>query len=427
MGKYDVVNLDFPGKFSKQLKIALREHGEYPLNAGVKNKLKLQSKFKISLEEAIEFAERHVHIADTNDTHTNPLPYVQNWLNALRWEVCQYWSISQPESYFVREDSLLQFTWEHYVRSGEYLAEGIAVGLLSKRLGIDPRNFYFYKSGDVRPDFAIDIKNNKNVALLFGDEPIGLEVRSRQSRPSFSNEDRNSIDNKKGKAGFVYLIFAYCYYGKGSHKKSGEPKTRVVLGDPPGEHAEHFTTEQTWLPAMQYYAGVCARIGLWAWRKHLLARGQDLLAGHERTEQLNPTNNDTDVLSRITVGGIQFSGRWFNSLLFHAYTKNAHSPEEVAAKRQEVKRRWDAGEFGTYYFEGLDETVLRLIESNQWKKLREFKSKVSKPVIIEYVRQEHGEGATLKIGADGVLKLTKPLRPGSQEFTVIEQTIKNYD
>ncbi|MGD0088502.1 MAG: hypothetical protein ABSE73_01150 [Planctomycetota bacterium] len=411
MEDYSVANDGYPVSFTTPLEIDVTEDPKFRLKVAVRAELKPGTPFQVSLDEAIQCAERHMFIQNKDGTKDeNPTPTVRDWVNILRWEMGTYWATTPTKHYHLRSDNVIHFTHEHYRRSGELLAEGLAIRLLEERLKIKRQHFYFYRSGDVRPDFAVNLKGKRKLATILGNQRIGLECRSRKGQDSLNKKDTKDIEKKKKKSGFTYVLIAYCFYGKGKHR-SGTLRTRIHLADPNGDDTLPVTEDDLGAIAVQHYLGVVSRIGLWKFRDHLLKAGR----AYSRMQRFADTIPDDmpGYASKLPHGDREYRGRWFSSLVRFAF-----SPCRTAAEKQNlqaiVRHRWEQRDYGTIYYMGLDRSVFSMIARNDWHSLSGFSGQTV---------SETSENGFTALGSDGVIRHEFRLHPDSEWFDQVRRQL----
>lgn len=362
MSGYAITNSSYPGWCGDTISIPLTTDVSRPLSAGLGAALQPSTPLNFVFDEAIQAADRHVYV---EGTPPNSLAFVEDWINLLRWEISNLWTIDTVNSRYTRNRSI-PLTHEHYKRSGEILAEGIAILLLERRLGIPRQRIFFYNGADARPDFVAHLKPRHNRALVYRGHKLALEVRSRKSQVGLNASDIVSLDKKKD--GFAGVLAVYCFYGEHQHRDATS-HTRIHLADPSGDDIAEVSDLEKSEIVIHHYLRITSQLGLWEHRDHLLAAAEAASSGivyHDRMEQRVAPRISRGITRRKK--GREFLGREFNTLLEYAHTKPS-SLEQKKEIRREAQLRIQLRDFGTTIFRGLAFDVVRLIETSDWEAL----------------------------------------------------------
>jgi hypothetical protein len=350
-----VVLSGYPGSLSKLITVPVIEDPKRPISDPVlKKTLKRFKTFRFRLSDAITAAERYVYIAGKPD---NPLQFVEDWLNTVRWELMTFWKVDIPGNWYsVTDNPGLHFTSEHYNRSTELIGLGIAVKFLEIRLRISRARMRFIAGQDARPDVAIEAATSTGVIYA-------LEARHRVDFSGLSQTDYDSLDDKKANVK-VPTIAIYCCYGPPSAQ--GLIRTRLILADPP-QGAVPPSLIQTTLIMVEHYLGVMSRIGIWKYHDRL-KEWESLL---QQNQLPAIERNRTDlrawrrlILRRRRYNKITYWGRDFSSV--------AVSFQRGDITRQQAEAMFQQGDFGSLTFHGVHEAVLDMIETGDAEGLRNF-------------------------------------------------------
>ena len=375
---YTITNTGYPGQCAANLTIPVIEEADAALavQLGFRPQLQIGTPFSFTLDEAIQCADRHIYV---HGRPPNPLPFVQDWINLLRWEVSNLWRVDAAQSRFARDCDTMpptrSLTAEHYKRSGEILAEGVATLFLERRLHVARQRFFFFEGADARPDFIVSLKARHRRALLLNRRRFMFEVRSRNADEGMRNlaqRDKDDLEKKKVQArhlnGVAGVLAIYNCYGMKAHR-DGTSQTRIHLADPAEFDAPDADDIDVASIAIHHFILMTSQVGLWDHRDHLQRAVTSFTEGRIPRE--------TMVLRGIERGierpflGRSYRGRDFNSLIEFAF-KTPRSLSERDQNRRTVRAQVAAGDFGLYTFRGLDTQVLSLIENSQWSELADF-------------------------------------------------------
>ena len=371
--------------------------------------LQIGTAFSTTLDQAIQAADRHVYV---HGQPRNPLSFVEDWINLLRWEVNNLWEVQAAQSCYQRNRGR-NLTHEHYKRSGEILAEGVAIAFLEDRLRVPRQRFFFVNGSDARPDFVVKLKARHRTALLLNRMRFMLEVRSRSGMRNLTAADRSELANKKTAMGAAGVLAVYCCYGAGSHR-DGTSRTRIHLADPPGDETREVSDADVSGTTIHHYLRITSQLGLWRHRDHLLRVAQ----AREDTKVRFPKLESHFI--EFGVGrpedGQTYRGREFNDLLELA-SSEPKTLAERDATRERIRRRVNAGEFGAMVFRGLNEDVLRMIEDSDWLRLADYRDPATTEHSVDrWIRTDGLFRSEVAIGADSALArdLIKALGPALQ-------------
>ena len=396
---------------STQLKIPVVEDEGLGMNVTFpfRPDLGIGSAFSFNFEDAIQATERHVYI---QDEPPNPIAFVEGWLNLLRWEMSYLWKIDKTTNrYFHNKDLCL--TPEHYKRSGELIAEGIAVIYLEEKLKVPRQRFFFYKGSGARPDYIVNLSTRHKRALLYRGNKLGIEVRSREGVcRKIPATDRKDLRKKKTNPGVGGTLAVYCYYGNGSHR-DGTSKTRIQLADPPGENTAATELDIAGT-VVNHYLTTTSHIGLWDHRNHLKRSAAIIQRGELPTIRMDSNSNKIGRGCRKVFRNVEYRGREFNELVAMAQ-QDFTSVEEKRATRDEIARRFDYKAYGDVVFRGINTKVLELIEQNRWFELSDFKEQGAGEIEPNTV-----------VRTDGQVRRSIEIRPDSQEYQELDTQLRGF-
>lgn len=399
---YGISNSGYPGACANTLIIPVIEDTDPSMliTLPFRGDLQIGTTFPFSIEEAIQAADRHIYI---EGRPPNPLAFIEDWINILRWEVNNLWKVDVANSQYERNLNMA-LTHEHYKRSGELLAEGIAVLFLEKRLRVSRQRFFFYRGAGARPDYVVSLKARHRRALLLQHNKIGIEVRSRTAAcRNIPAPDRKDIRAKKTIAGLGGVLAVYCYYGTGRHR-DGISRTRIQLADPPSDRNINVHDYDEAATVIHHYLSITSQLGLWDHRDHLIRAAKE---AHARKIYRTPLRvHDSQRVERcVSHKWMQqsYQGREFNELLYLA-GENIIDLETKQVIQREIRHRLDAGDYGTLTFRGLNDVALQHIENCRWEELLDFHDSAAKSFEVDrWVRN------------DGLYRFQTPIRPDSEE------------
>lgn len=385
-------NLEFSAKFT----IPVVEDNRLTLSTPLRTFLTQGADFSFRFEQVLGAAERHVFIDGEPD---NPIDLVEDWVTALKWEMDAFWIINSLNNTYYPKDHRhgISLTGEHWKRSGEYIAEGIAIAFLEARLGVSRARFGFYSPRDKkpRPDFIMTPQPSDRLMVLFPGQPaLGVEIRSRSRWNRIHKSDHQELNDKKTRFGKTNQLSVYCSYGERSGRFKG---CRLILGDPPGDGVV-FELQAVRQVVAHAYLDACRRIGLWAYARVIAA----WLRGEDVTLEGGPDVAKGSVrLESRTVAGERYRGREFATF----YSDAMNDPEVTA---ESLHRREGSGDMGSLIFRGLNLRALDLIESHDWNGLVEFYDENS-------TRDHQGRLIT----GDGTYREARRVTEGSEEASEI--------
>lgn len=393
---YSITNHNYPGNCGAKLVLPVVEDTAKAMAVKLpfRADLKIGTPFAVAIDEAIQAADRHVYV---QGHPPNPLKFVEEWINLLRWEVNNLWEIRPAESCYLWHSGL-NLTHEHYKRSGEIIAEGIAIAFLESRLKVPRQRFFFINGAGARPDFIVKLKARHRTALLHNRLRFMVEVRSRQSMCNLSADDHSKLAAKKAVCGMAGVLAVYCCYGPGKHR-NGNSRTRIHLADPPGDDPQPASDAEIAEIAIHHYLRITSQIGLWRHRDHLLRAAEARGIAAARFKQ--PAESDIRLGVVRSERAQAFRGREFNDLLAMA----SDMPRSVAERdetRRRIRRRVEAGELGSMVFRGLNEKTLQLIEASDWEGLSNYNDAGA---------TEYSVGRWVR--SDGVLRSEEQIEPNS--------------
>jgi hypothetical protein len=367
----------------------------------------LPKKFSFCVDDAVDLADRHVQI---NGRPPNALIFATDWRNLLRWEIANFWQVDLANNRYHHRLGGVSFTEEHVRRSGELLAEGIALLLISRSLKIPRQNFEFLEGTLSRCDY-----------VFFRDEagkqiPYGLEVRNRQRpeplKSGISNNflyktDRDAMTKKKNGFNTQFKIRqgigVYCFYGR--QLSTGvwlEPRIHLI---DPEYGGEPLSEAQVARRLATHYSGVVSRIGLWETLDRLevafsvLDKGDIPILEESRL----PMYSIGDIRSRSVVNfnNDRYVGRHFYTLLQEDRTKS------------DILAQLRSGNFGEVSFQGVNVKILNLLNKFNWTQIAAF--------YDENDGLHEINGFPGSIASDGVMTYSGEIKPGSNEAKMLQQ------
>lgn len=404
-----VWNERYPAAFRQSITVPVVSDARKPPQ-GVFAGHKLPASFTVRVDDAIELADRHLFIVDRVP---NPVRMVRDWTNLLRWECGTFWNVDPANNWYgLNTKGSVQMTEEHPKRSGEILAEGIALLFVSKWLHVGRQNFYFLESPLARPDYVIE----RSAGMLKNNRRAGIEIRCRATRAPLRNggyrnylmkEDYDDLDRKKAHNQHHRLsdtLGVYCFYGLEPANIHGQ-RPRIHLVDPPGACQPMGEVEIARRMA-GYYSGVASRIGLWRIRDRMNEAVHSI--EHGSFPAHDPSRKPlsfTRAELRRTFGKDNYRGRWFSSLL---------------ALEGQLGKAWVISQmrshrYGSIVYHGLNETVARLLDGWLWRDAAEFFDRNTGDVL-------DADGRTAFVTSDGVVKLEYEIAPGSRDASDLEAT-----
>ena len=377
---YSVLNASYPGHLTGpvQWPVSTDVNASIAITGALATQLQIGRPYDKSIEAAIQACDRHVYVHGKPE---NPMMFVQDFLNLLRWEVQQLWAVDPLTRTLTRSTSY-HLTHEHHMRSGELLAEGLALEFLRERLSIRRQRFYFYQASDARPDFLVTVPRRAHLAVINAGRKWGLEVRLRKCAPSLDKDEVAALTRKKSNRHFDRVIAIYVMYGTTKHR-NGNASTRLHVVDPEEADSAPASEMDFQLAAIQHYIRLTSQIGLWEYRDHLRSAVNAFMS--ERLHGLPRLSIATGQVRtgiRRTINGQNYRGREFNEFL--ALTSGPMTPTSRAVARSRI----EAGDFGSTVFRGLHELVLHAIAENDWAALSDFE----RPEITIDFEHERGDG-----------------------------------
>lgn len=388
--------VDYASTFGQKLSIPVIEDDKLRLSDTLRKSFAPDTSFEVSLDEAIATADRHLHVYG-KPPGTETVRLVGEWLDILRWELATFWSCNPNEHWYDDDKGRMAFSQEHPRRVGELLAEGLAIRLLEKRLLIPRSKLFFYSGTDARPDFVMRPLPRMSRAVLNNDRRLfALECRSRKGWSSIRSSDYEQLRKKK-KRNFSAAIAIYSCYGPPSENKK-LPRTRYLLGDPPGQAGP--ASRSTVLRALLvHYIGVTSRLGLWSHHQELQHALKALDDGAELQTRADPGMRGDAHLNRVQRGSSEYLGRFFSEFVLR-YQRRQFT-------RASVRRRIQDGDLGSIVYHGLSADVLRAIRSYDWDTLEAY---FDENTVYD------GD-----IGGDGTLKTE--LKEGSDDYAIAAKAI----
>lgn len=337
---------DYSTTFKRTISIPVEEDSTMPLSTSLRNTLAPGTDFDFQLDDAITAADRYLAI---QGNPKNPAQIVEQWINALRWEVSTYWESPGGNWYDVREGGPIAFTSEHPKRAGEMLAQGIAILFLEKRLKLSRSRFFFLEGSEARPDFLIyPERSAQRVLLLKNRSKMGLEVRSRWRVQSVPSTDKVQLYKKKQALSGTLVI--YCAYGRPTEIR-GAQRTHLILADPPGESHPASDAEVAKI-LMNHYNGVLRRLGVW----------EHLDATHAALEEIKRGGSPKRRAVRLpttlpseSFNGNQYVGRFFSDLV------SRQDRGELTTEEADLAIR--TGRLGSVFYAGIRSDVLSAVSS----------------------------------------------------------------
>ncbi len=409
---YEIDNVQYPSGFFNNLSIPVTEETlrACTLTPLLRSQLNPGTDFVFTMDDAISTAERHMFILDPNATslQLNPVKLVQDWVNLVRWEVSTFWNTypGTPDEIAHTDNVHVHYTHEHPKRSGEVLAEGLALLFLQDRMNIPPQCFWFYKGGKARPDFIFDT-TFRGAGVMWNGSQFGVEARCRKSQANLYDIDEKDLHKKKvNNPQLSAVLGVYFFYGRGSHPRNLEPMTRIHLADPQQEGLPLTNTQRAWV-IINHYLGATSRIGMWEHRDHLATCLHQAAHGVYPDQRMNL--DDRRIQRTVPQPGREpgdrhdFRGRHFNSLLAAA-SVSPKSQDETKIIRKTIQLRLNSGDLGQHVFRGIRRDVLSLIENCQWGELENYRDP-----------DAGGHSPGEAITADGYLVQQSPITDRSSE------------
>lgn len=402
---YSLVIKDYPGSFGIDITIPVLEDGRLKLDQALKARAKIGTPFSFSIEEAIRAAQRHLFIRSaTGLSRDNPEQVVEDWLNLLRWEVRTFWTARPQENWYGETDNAdIYITSEHPRRSGEMLAEGIAVLFAEKRLRISRSKIFFYKDvgNKARPDFVFGTKTTPRLGIVLnGRKLYGLEVRSRNAIQSVHADDHESLRGKKRKKknnspNLSGIVAMYCSYGPPSAARK-IVASQIILADPKKRLVKLDRIELFEVLCV-HYIGVTSRIGLWS-ERDALEQALIQLRKHRvpTLSSIVVSPSVSSLLPQRVFGSESYRGRLFSTLLIQF--------QRGEITREQAFDMFKQGAVGDIVFHGVNETALEFIKNLDFKSLEKF-----------FDVNVKNSGSETSVGADGSIMMRR--RPDEQDLT----------
>jgi hypothetical protein len=368
--------------------------------------------FTFKMRDAIQAVERHVFVEGLTD---NPVPLVASAVAAFTWEFDTYWKVDPANNAYYPRIPDLKLTIEHVARTGELIAEGIALKFLEDRFGISRASCRFLPPdrSEARLDYAFSPTLGTALAVLYPGFPrMRLEVRSRKNLDKLGAKDYQALTRKKFKqkrgaklnknvprfpAGHTIAI--YCGYGN----PVGGRRPNIILADP-GE-TEIVADNEAIDTTLINYERITARIGLWFYnwilRTAIRARSVKVFLAPLLYEDSPQQPADLRFIRRPR-DTLRYKGREFSQRIIEA----AQSEESARI----ALRLIDAGDFGTLTFYGLNVEALELIVMMDWLALAKF---------LDRNRPDDGI-----VTGDGVYRLTEQV-VAVDEMEAIRGAVEN--
>ncbi|MHB1549831.1 MAG: hypothetical protein ACYCX6_01345 [Vulcanimicrobiaceae bacterium] len=380
------------------IELPVTEDQRAPLAGHLSALLTPLAPFRFRMEDAIRAVERHVFVDGLAD---NPIPIVESAVAAFTWEFDTYWTVdSGQNAYYPSVGRGLNLTIEHVARTGELIAEGIALQFLEQRLNVSRAACRFIAPDGNAPrlDYAFTPIHGTSLAAYYPGKPkMRLEVRSRKEMQTLQPRDYKKLTRKKKGHQSGQTLAIYCCYGF----PDGIFTPQIILADPIGE-PDIVTEDEAVEAGLMNYERVTSRIGLWEAnskiRAELRARniGDDLPPLlYERLTQVPPDD-------LVTMKQFEYRGRFFPDRLLEA--------EQDVYSAREALVFLNAGDYGKLKFQGLREEALQLIYTGSWSKL------------CRYIDTTFREDAT--ITGDGVMRRAEPVDPESEIAEQIREVIR---
>ncbi len=363
------------------------EIGDYSLQDHIQSILTPMNNFRFRLEDVIMASDRYLHISNGRTVSTPPPTQVlNNWLDMLRWEASHFWDVTSNGNVLIPRNTLA-VTHEHRRRAAELLGCGISLLFSEQRLGVPRQQFYFFNHHASRPDFIFNLNRNFRSGVVFNQYQYGIESRMRKSQPRLNSSDHESLDKKKiASAHMAGIIAIYCFYGSGTHRNNAK-KTRIHLADPPGDGQE-ISIEENAMINLIHYAGVCSRIGLWGPLETILTKLpvvgyksyrklEELLLPREKGVFDSESNAPHREVEPI---------RLEESSYLSSISSEQLEDERDTSSESSRNMKW-----------GLNNKVLKFIETEDWPALAQFKDPESN--VFEPLRENR------YVTSDGVIRI----------------------
>ena len=424
MSVYSISNANYPSSFFQSITVPVIVDCIAPLK-GVFTSVNPPTDLTLSLDEAISLADRHLSIERNRlRKNANPVEFVQDWINILRWEASKFWRVEPANNWFGLDDKgPYVFSHEDPSHSGQFLAECVALKLITRWLRIPRQMMYFLDDTGARPDYVFKHRNY-GVGALWQGRRFGLEARWRKSplplksgdaRRYLFAQDYKALREKKakqGRHGLSAIIGVYCFYGiRGGATSAYMP--RIHLVDPQFDPLVVDSAE-TARRLVEYYLGVTSRIGLWEHHDLLLSEEEHLVRGRNGHPKQIPRDRSWPAYYLPPRRGDpelpqNYRGRRFSTLLA------LKDPE--GANDRLIKAMLNVGDYGATIYHGVHETVLEHIASSNWEGLSLFydqnadNDKLNRP--------------GLHITSDGIMKYeVGKVEPESQEAEYIKNELR---
>jgi hypothetical protein len=355
--------------------------------------------FRFRMMEAIRAVERHVFVEGLSD---NPIPLVESAVAAFTWEFDTFWTVDALRDAYYPKMKALSLTIEHVARSGELIAEGIALQFLEQRLGVSRALCRFIAPNGNKPrlDYEFTPIHGTILSTCYPGLPkMQVEVRSRKETDRLKSKDRTRLTKKKKGKPKGHTLAIYCCYGEPTTKFSPQ----IILADPDGP-PDIATEEDASDAALINYERITGRIGLWYHnaliRSEIRTRRIDVVLPSQLYEQqIAPPRPP---LSSRSSGGRRYRGRDFSDRILEA--------ELGIESAQAALLRIDRGDLGVLTFHGLNSVALERIEEGDWHGLTRF------------LDDSHSEDAV--ITGDGVYRKTARVVAGSPEADEILNVVR---
>lgn len=376
------------------------------LTSVLRSELKPGVDFSFFIEEAIRSNDRYYCIMGRQQ---NPVELVEAEISDLRNSIQRLWHFDSTKR--VIDRTQLNLTSEHYKRSGELLAQGLALVFIEKRLNIPRQRFFFYEGTKARPDFIGRVKRYHKRALLLEGRRFAIEARLRNSKPNIYGDDRAKIlDKKKGMtktaAGLASAIGVYLFYGDGYFSRKKRPHTRLHICDPQWGGGEYEESDLA-LTTIHHYLRATSRVGLWDHRDHLISAA--------KAPSLQKVANSISMPQKImrgeieTFNGHKYRGRWFHGLIEDRF-KKPETLQERNAIKSTIRQRIENEDYGYRTFYGIRESVLSMIENCSWQE------------IFNFMDDSTSEERTF-ISSDGFVRHLAPIDPYSKESLDLRKSL----
>jgi hypothetical protein len=191
-------NLAHP-ELRQYLRIPVINDGGIPASRAQQRELRVGQPLSIRFEDIIAAHEVHWRILDS--AKENPPKFIEQEKNKIRQELHWHWDIQPSRNYYGRRNPPIIDVPAEHVKTGENIAEGIAVTLIERRMRIPRSQIFFVRSKKKkpRPDYAATRTYCKRLLAHrgVGTLQLAFEVRSRLGLTKIPPSHHISIKEKR--------------------------------------------------------------------------------------------------------------------------------------------------------------------------------------------------------------------------------------